>query len=91
MSIGSHHSSLGSPAGGSVGDIPNNLESLTAGGAGGNKYNFVVGDRVRISGCKIGTLRYLGQTDFAKGLWAGVELDGPMGKNDGSVAGKRYM
>lgn len=40
---------------------------------------------------KIGTLRYLGTADFAKGDWAGVELDETVGKNDGSVAGKRYF
>ncbi|XP_022247769.1 CAP-Gly domain-containing linker protein 1-like isoform X2 [Limulus polyphemus] len=53
-----------------------------------------VGDRVVVnatSGIKIGTLRYLGTTEFAMGQWAGIELDEPQGKNDGSVAGKRYF
>ncbi|XP_022250329.1 CAP-Gly domain-containing linker protein 1-like, partial [Limulus polyphemus] len=53
-----------------------------------------VGDRVIVnatSGIKIGTLRYLGTTEFAAGQWAGIELDEPQGKNDGSVAGKRYF
>ena len=48
-----------------------------------------VGDRVRVSSSKVGVLRYLGLTEFAKGQWAGVELDAPTGKNDGSVAGRR--
>ena len=51
-----------------------------------------VGDRVTIdsnSGMKIGILRHLGPTEFADGIWAGVELDEPTGKNDGSVAGKK--
>ncbi|XP_075969792.1 cytoplasmic linker protein 190 isoform X3 [Anticarsia gemmatalis] len=53
-----------------------------------------VGDRVIVSssrGSKAGTLRYVGVTDFATGIWAGVELDDPLGKNDGSVDGKRYF
>ena len=50
---------------------------------------YTSGDRVLIGGTKVGNLRYLGTTDFAKGEWAGVELDDPIGKNDGAVAGKR--
>ena len=46
-------------------------------------------DRVLVGGTKTGVLRYLGPTDFAKGEWAGVELDEALGKNDGAVAGKR--
>lgn len=52
-----------------------------------------MGDRVIVSssrGSKAGTLRYVGVTDFAPGVWAGVELDDPLGKNDGSVDGKRW-
>ncbi|CAL4163597.1 unnamed protein product, partial [Meganyctiphanes norvegica] len=53
-----------------------------------------IGDRVVINsttGVKFGVLRYRGPTEFAEGEWAGVELDEPTGKNDGSVAGKRYF
>ena len=57
--------------------------------ASGIKHNLKRGDRVLVSGSKLGTLRYLGPTDFAKGEWAGVELDDAVGKNDGAVAGKR--
>lgn len=40
---------------------------------------------------KMGILRYCGSTEFAKGQWAGVELQEPVGKNDGSVGGKTYF
>lgn len=48
-----------------------------------------VGDQVLVGGVKEGVLRYLGPTEFAKGVWVGVELPEPMGKNDGAVSGKR--
>lgn len=51
-----------------------------------------IGDKVYVStskGVLPGRLRFLGHTDFASGYWAGIELDEPLGKNDGSVAGKR--
>uniref|UniRef100_A0A3P9I0U0 CAP-GLY domain containing linker protein 2 n=1 Tax=Oryzias latipes TaxID=8090 RepID=A0A3P9I0U0_ORYLA len=50
-----------------------------------------VGDRVLVGGSKTGVIRYVGETDFAKGEWCGVELDEPLGKNDGAVAGTRYF
>ncbi|XP_037835042.1 CAP-Gly domain-containing linker protein 2 isoform X1 [Kryptolebias marmoratus] len=57
---------------------------------GGDK-DLRVGDRVLVGGSKMGVIRYVGETDFAKGEWCGVELDEPLGKNDGAVAGTRYF
>lgn len=36
-------------------------------------------------------MRYYGTTEFGSGIWCGVELDDPLGKNDGSVAGFKLV
>ncbi|KAJ7397900.1 CAP-Gly domain-containing linker protein 4 [Pitangus sulphuratus] len=40
---------------------------------------------------EMGTIRYIGPTDFAPGIWIGLELRSAKGKNDGSVGEKRYF
>ncbi|XP_036792961.1 CAP-Gly domain-containing linker protein 1 isoform X1 [Oncorhynchus mykiss] len=50
-----------------------------------------LGDRVLVGGTKAGVVRFMGETEFAKAEWCGVELDEPLGKNDGAVAGTRYF
>ncbi|VEL08782.1 unnamed protein product, partial [Protopolystoma xenopodis] len=43
-------------------------------------------------GCKrLGSVSFIGPTQFAEGEWIGVTLDVPSGKNDGSVNGVRYF
>ena len=53
--------------------------------------DFKIGDRIWVSGTKPGVIAFLGETQFAPGEWAGVVLDEPIGKNDGSVMGIRYF
>ncbi|NXX48995.1 CE350 protein, partial [Tricholaema leucomelas] len=53
--------------------------------------DFTVGDRVLVSEVQPGTLRFKGLTKFAKGFWAGVELDKPEGNNNGTYDGIRYF
>ena len=53
---------------------------------------FIVGDRVFVDGIKPGRIQYIGETKFGPGDdWAGVFLDAPLGKNDGSVGSTRYF
>eukprot|EP00945_MAST-04E_sp_MAST-4E-sp1_P000283 g283.t1 len=52
------------------------------------------GQRVRVRGKEAvhdGVCRFFGTTLFREGVWVGVELDLPNGKNDGSVSGTRYF
>lgn len=49
------------------------------------------GQVICIGDKKTGRIRYIGPTEFAPGVWIGVELDTPSGKNDGSVSGQRYF
>lgn len=51
-----------------------------------------VNDRVIVksaTGSRLGTLRYIGEPNFASGVWCGVEFEEANGKNDGSVSGTR--
>ncbi|KAI7878995.1 hypothetical protein K492DRAFT_238185 [Lichtheimia hyalospora FSU 10163] len=56
---------------------------------------FQIGDKVRLLHRPLpihGFIRYMGPVNFDTGDdWLGIELDSRVGKNDGSVEGKRYF
>ncbi|KAJ7377846.1 CAP-Gly domain-containing linker protein 4 [Desmophyllum pertusum] len=41
---------------------------------------FQMGDNVMVAGQKNGTVRFIGRTQFATGMWLGIELDQSVGK-----------
>ena len=57
--------------------------------------DFELGDRVSVTGPNgtrnYGTLLFKGNVQFAPGIWAGVELDRPVGRHDGTENGVRYF
>jgi hypothetical protein len=50
-----------------------------------------VGQQVWVDGNKHGRIAFIGNVQFAKGEVAGVHLDKPYGKNNGSVGGVLYF
>ena len=51
-----------------------------------------IGNRCKVKATgTVGTVRYVGKTHFAPGIWVGVMLDEPVGKNNGSVKDRRYF
>jgi len=52
----------------------------------------VLGGRVCVGTKKLGgTVRFVGPVAFAEGTWVGLEIDVPLGKNNGTVKGVEYF
>ena len=49
-----------------------------------------IGEYIKYKG-KIATVQFIGETDFKKGVWVGIELRKPTGKYDGCVDEKYYF
>lgn len=56
-----------------------------------NSEDVHVGSRVFLTDRKTGIVRFIGMTQFSPGIWYGIELSRPLGKNDGIVQGVRYF
>ena len=68
------------------------LGENTAEDSEGPAENVQIGTRVMLKQLGRGVVRFLGETEFgAGGVWAGIELSLPVGRNNGSVRGKRYF
>eukprot|EP01138_Halocafeteria_seosinensis_P001017 gb/GECG01001041.1/.p1 GENE.gb/GECG01001041.1/~~gb/GECG01001041.1/.p1 ORF type:complete len:1521 (+),score=250.80 gb/GECG01001041.1/:1-4563(+) len=52
---------------------------------------FKEGDKVIVKNGKTGTVKFTGETQFARGKWVGIELDDADGNNDGTVNGINYF
>ncbi|KAF2356417.1 CAP Gly-rich domain [Trinorchestia longiramus] len=57
--------------------------------------SITVGDRCEVrvpcEASRRGEVMFVGKTEFKEGWWVGVKYDEPLGKNDGSINGKRYF
>jgi hypothetical protein len=52
---------------------------------------FPLGGRIIAQSRFIGTVKYVGPTHFKPGDWIGVQLDSPVGKNNGTVGTTKYF
>ncbi|KAJ6241061.1 dynactin 1-related microtubule-binding [Anaeramoeba flamelloides] len=50
-----------------------------------------IGDRAMDSRGNPGTISFIGKTQFDSGFWVGIELDEPVGKNNGTIEGVTYF
>ena len=61
------------------------------GGDSEEQGNYSIGQRVLVGNVMAGTIKFIGHTHFAQGLWIGVEIDLPKGRNDGSIDEQHYF
>lgn len=56
-----------------------------------NTDNLMVGQEIWVDGDKRGRIAFIGNVHFAKGEMAGIHLDAPIGKNNGTIGGILYF
>jgi len=54
-------------------------------------YEPAVGDTVLVNSKHVGVVRFIGATNFADGLWIGLEMHKAIGKHNGTVLGVTYF
>lgn len=69
----------------------NSLPAAETNGPASPRKHLKVGDSVTLGENKFGQVRFYGSTQFADGVWVGLALSVPEGKNDGSVSGVQYF
>ncbi|CAI7996554.1 CAP-Gly domain-containing linker protein 4, partial [Geodia barretti] len=79
------------PSSSSLPHHPPSLSSSTLSLSSLPNVTLETGMSVFVTGADFGVVRFIGTTQFAKGVWLGIELRKPNGKNDGSVKGHRYF
>ena len=72
-------------------DRSDSLSTPSMGGATEDLERFHLGQLVLIDNKIQGVVRFVGHTHFASGVWVGVEIGVPKGRNDGSIGKKRYF
>lgn len=81
-----------SKANSSIGPVANSVSGTTSSSGSDGSVKLHLGMQVLlISANEMGIIRYIGTADFAHGLWLGLELRSPKGRNDGCVGIRRYF
>ncbi|CAF4231839.1 unnamed protein product [Rotaria sp. Silwood2] len=78
--------------------LSQSIESLSKPIINNNNINedYTIGSRVTVNTGhyifnKPGTIRFIGEISIKTGIWYGIELDEPVGKNNGSLDGQIYF